>query len=109
MANRRFEMYKYRQIIVRMRLGESDRTLANTGLIGRKKAKALRDIAQQKGWLELSKPLPDDAALAEVLGQRCSRRPAASLVVPYQKEVKAWWQQGIQGTTIHQALVRKYG
>ncbi len=109
MANRRFEMYEYRQIIVRMRLGESDRALANTGLIGRKKAKALRDIAQQKGWLELSKPLPDDAALAEVLGQRCSRRPAASLVVPYQKEVKAWWQQGIQGTTIHQALVRKYG
>ncbi len=45
MANRRFEMYEYRQIIVRMRLGESDRALANTGLIGRKKAKALRDIA----------------------------------------------------------------
>ncbi len=74
MVNRRFEMYKYRQIIVRMRLGESDRTLANTGLIGRKKAKALRDIAQQKGWLELSKPLPDDAAVAHLGGSLRARR-----------------------------------
>ena len=34
MANRRFEMYEYRQVIVRMLLGESDRAIALTGLIG---------------------------------------------------------------------------
>ena len=28
MANRRFEMYEYRQVIYRMRLGESDRSIA---------------------------------------------------------------------------------
>ena len=28
MANRRFEMYQYRQVLTRMRLGESDRAIA---------------------------------------------------------------------------------
>lgn len=35
MANRRFEMYQYRQIIHRMRMGEIDRAIATTTLIGR--------------------------------------------------------------------------
>jgi transposase len=47
--------------------------------------------------------------LAEVLGSEpdapaCS----ASVIAPYRDEVALWWEQGIQGTTIHQALVRKY-
>jgi hypothetical protein len=37
MANRRFEVFELRQILVRMRLGESDRDLSKSGLIGRKK------------------------------------------------------------------------
>ena len=49
MANRRFEMYECRQILVRMRLGESDRELAKAGLIGRRKAGRLREIAQAHG------------------------------------------------------------
>jgi len=31
MGNRRFEMYEYRQIISRMRLGESDRAISKAG------------------------------------------------------------------------------
>jgi hypothetical protein len=34
MANRRFEMYHYRQALVRMRQGESDRQIHATGLMG---------------------------------------------------------------------------
>jgi len=33
MANRRFEMYQYRQVLVRMRLGDTDRAIARSGLI----------------------------------------------------------------------------
>ena len=33
-------MFEYRQIIVRMRLGDSDRALARAGLIGRPKAQS---------------------------------------------------------------------
>ena len=34
MANRRFEMYKYRQALVRMRQGDSDRRIRRAGLMG---------------------------------------------------------------------------
>lgn len=44
MSNRRFEMYEYRQVIYRMRLGESDRAIAKAGLTGRRKAAELRQL-----------------------------------------------------------------
>ena len=44
MANRRFEMYQYRQVLVQMRLGETDRQLARAGLMGRRKAGPLLAI-----------------------------------------------------------------
>ena len=46
MSNRRFEMYQYRQVICRMRLGETDRRIAKAGLMGRRKAAELREIAR---------------------------------------------------------------
>ncbi len=50
MANRRFEMYEYRQVLARMRLGESDRAIARSGLIGRQKGSAcLCACAQRAG------------------------------------------------------------
>ncbi len=100
MANRRFEMHHYRNIIVRMRLGESGRALAKAGLIGRRKAKKVRRIAGEQGWLDPSHPLADDATLAEMLGRPSSPNQSISLVLPYQEDVSGWWKQGIAGTTI---------
>jgi len=45
-------MYEYRQVIYRMRLGESDRSIAKAGLMGRSKAAGLRQLAKQLGWLD---------------------------------------------------------
>ena len=61
MANRRFEMFEIRHILVRMRQGDSDRAIAKAGLIGRPKAKALRLVAKDRNWLDQANPLPDDA------------------------------------------------
>ena len=63
MSNRRFEMYQYRQAICRMRLGETDRRIAKAGLMGRRKAAELREVAQEQGWLR-DRPLPEDIQLA---------------------------------------------
>jgi transposase len=108
MSNRRFEMYEYRQVIYRMRLGESDRTIAKSGLMGRRKAADLRKLAKEHGWLDKG-PLPEDIDLAEHFGKKPENSSSQSLILPYADEVKTWWQNGIQGTTIHQALERKYG
>lgn len=109
MANRRFEMYEYRNVIARMRLGESDRQIAKAGLMGRTKASELREIALARGWLDKEQPLPDDSAIAAVVKDKPRKNEPGSLVLPYEKEVRSWWEKGICGTTIHQALVRKYG
>lgn len=109
MANRRFEMHEYRNILVRMRLGESDRDIARARLMGRRKAAAVRRTALRAGWLDLNQPLPDDATLAEVFSQRAPKTSSSSLVLPHADEVRSWWEQGISGVVIHQALQRKYG
>ncbi len=45
MSNRRFEMYEYRQIIVRLRQGDTRRGIAQSGLANRKKVRVIRKIA----------------------------------------------------------------
>ena len=58
MSNRRFEMYEYRQVLVQMRQGVSDRGIRRAGLMGRDKAKEVRAIALEQGWLDRSLPPP---------------------------------------------------
>ncbi len=101
-------MFEFRHILVRMRLGDSDRALAKAGLIGRPKAKALRTVALERGWLDPAHPLPDDAVLAQVVGTARSAVSAQSRVEPYRDTVTGWAEQGIQSKTIYQALVRNH-
>ena len=64
MAKRRFEMYHYRQALVRMRLGDSDRQIAKSGLMGRRVSATVRSVAAARGWLNTDQPLPPDEELA---------------------------------------------
>lgn len=109
MANRRIEMHHYRQVIHRMRLGESDRAIAKSKLIGRTKCAAVRVIAAQKGWLDRG-PLPDDEQLSELFeAERLSNPNQVSLTRPYEDKINQWVEQGIQATTIYEALVGQFG
>ena len=56
-----------------------------------------------------ARSLPDDAELARRLGRRAVKASSVSLAEPFREQVTQWWSQGIQGTTIHAALVRRYG
>ena len=64
--------------------------------------------AIKNNWLDPDLPLPDDKDLATHLCSRKDDNLQPSLVEPYRDEVLAWSKDGIQGTTIHAALVRKY-
>lgn len=109
MANRRFEMYEYRQVLVRMRQGDSDREIARSGLMGRGKAATLRATASQHGWLDPQRALPEDAALAGVLARPTREAGPASTAEPFREQILAWREAGVQGTTIFDALVRNHG
>ena len=103
-------MYQYRQALVRMRQGDSDRVIAQSGLMGRKKLAHIRKQAISRSWLSPSQPLPDDSALAEVF-QPPSSTPVSSTssLAPFREQVTAWHDAGVQGTTIHSALAREHG
>ncbi len=110
MSNRRFEMYQYRQALVRMRQGDADRVIARSGLMGRKKLKAVRKQAALLGWLSPDIPLPDDGTLAGAFSPP-GEAPASSVssLAPFRERVTAWHAAGVQGTTIHSALTREHG
>ncbi|SIT49671.1 hypothetical protein BN2475_1660002 [Paraburkholderia ribeironis] len=59
MSNRRFEVFEYRQVLARMRQGDSDRDIAGAHLMGRGKLKTVRQLALAHGWLDPGRPLPD--------------------------------------------------
>lgn len=98
-------MFEFRQVLVRMRLGDSDRVLAKAGLLGRRKAQEVRRLAREHDWLDRARPLPEDTELAKVLVP--PERPGpASCVEPYRTLVTDWATQDIPSKTIHQTLVR---
>ena len=73
-------MFQYRQVLVRMRQGDTDREIARAGLMGRPKAARLRAIAAGQGWLDPEAPLPEDAAIAAVVGAARRARSTISTV-----------------------------
>jgi len=103
-------MYHYRQALVRMRQGESDRQIHATGLMGRRRLGVLRKQAQERGWLDPARSLPPDQELAAVLQRpKPTHTHAQSSLEPYRGLVDQWWSEGIDGTTIYAALMRRHG
>ena len=102
-------MYEYRQVLVRLRLGASDREVARAQRIGRPKVAHIRQVAASQGWLEPSGPMPDDAQLAAVFRLARTAAQNVSSVEPFRDQILAWHAQGIQATTIRQALARIHG
>lgn len=109
MAKRKFEMHEYRQIIVRLRLGESIRGIVQSRLACRKKVREVKKVAVKQRWLDTLQELPDDEMLAKHFKISTPPPVTQSSVLPYQKQVEEWCQQGIQASTIHAALERKHG
>jgi transposase len=109
MARRRFEMHHYRQALVRMRQGESDREIAGARLMGRRKLGEWRQLAAAHGWLDADVPLPDDERIATALGTPRRASSTISTLEPHRELLRSWAQQGVSGTAIHAALKRQHG
>jgi transposase len=107
--NRRFEMFQYRQALVRMRQGDTDRDIARSRLMGRKKLARLRQIAAKRGWLSPEQALPEDAELAALFDKRPLAASCISSLEAHRERIGAWTEAGISGTAIHAALMRNHG
>ena len=67
MANRRIEVHQYREVLYRIRQGETLRSIDRAKLMNRRKSKALVEMVQPLGWLDPSVELPDNATIAKTL------------------------------------------
>ena len=97
-------MHEYRQALMRLRQGDSEREIARSGLMGRAKAARFRTLAQAQGWLEPSRPLPPDAEIAAALAPPRLPASAQSALSAYRPLVERWLGQGVSGVAIHAAL-----
>lgn len=102
-------MFQYRQVLARLRAGDTDREVSRCGLMGRAKVAALRALAAEQGWLEPERALPDEAELVALLAPARRAASTVSSVEPWRALVSAWLEEGVQGTTIHAALKRNHG
>lgn len=93
-------MFQYRQVLLRLRQGDSDRDIARSGLMGRPKVAAFRLLAEAQGWLRPEAPLPDDAAIAAVINAPRRASSTISTVEPYRDQVERWAGQGVGGVAI---------
>lgn len=64
---------------MRLRQGDSDRDIARSGLMGRKKVAAVRELAGERGWLDGACALP--LSLFSLCRSRPHNAPCTMLVV----------------------------
>ena len=102
-------MHHYRQALLRMRQGDSDRDIAEARIMGRRKAGQWRALAQTHGWLDAQTPLPDDEAVAAALQPPKRASTTVSSLEEHRAKVASWVEQNVAGTAIHQALQRQLG
>lgn len=102
-------MHHYRQALLRMRQGDSDRDIAAARVMGRPKAAQWRQLATAQGWLDAAQPLPEDQAIAAVLAGPKRASSTVSTLESHRECVAAWLEQGVSGTAIHAALRRQFG
>ena len=102
-------MHEVRQIIQRLRLGETNREVARAQRVGRDTVANIRRVAGAQGWLDAASPMPEDAKIAERFKVPGKNPQNISTVERFREEVLAWHAQGIQVSTMRQALARKHG
>ncbi|MDD5298851.1 MAG: IS21 family transposase [Rhodocyclaceae bacterium] len=109
MSRRKIEMHHYRQALMRMRQGDSDRDIGKSGLMGRRTAASLRALANEQGWLATGGTLPEDTLIARALAAPKRAATTVSSLEPQRQQIAAWFAQGVSGVVIHTALKREHG
>ena len=100
----RLHMNYLRDLVHRVRSGESDRRIARDLGISRTTVRKYREWADTQGYLRLDRPIPDNATLAAALGPGPQPPRATSSVEPYREIVQRLLDQGVEMTAIWQRL-----
>lgn len=105
----RLHMNHLRDIIHRLRAGESERRIARDLKISRPTVHKYHELAKREGYLEAKLDLPGDANLREVLGPGPQPPKITSGLEPYREAVKNLLKQGVEMVAMWQRLRDNYG
>jgi len=100
-------MFELRQVIQRLRMGESARQIARSQHLGRATVESIHCIALMQDWLNPLGQIPDDVTLATFFKTPRKAPQNVSSVEPFREEILKWHAQGINATTMRRALHQK--
>jgi transposase len=98
-----------RDLIHRLRSGESERRIARDLAISRVTVHKYHQTAEQLGYLNTGTTLPDDAVLLAALGPAPQPPCVTSTVEPHRETVLRLLDQSVEMTAIHARLRDDYG
>jgi transposase len=96
-----------RDLIHRLRLGQSERQVAKDLRLSRQTVSKYRELARTAGYLESATELPDVATLAARLGPAPALPRTPSTVEPYQQLVEELLAQDVEMMTIFDRLTER--
>lgn len=104
-------MHHFRDVLVRLRAGQSERKTARAARMGRDRVAEIRERARELGWLDSASPMPSDEEVAAAFEPKAEELPAqmVSLVEPFREKVTKWVTAGVQAIVIWRALRRDHG
>jgi len=105
----RMHMNHLRELIHRLRAGESERRIAQDMRISRPTVHKYHLLAEREGYLAEGRTLPDDATLAAVLGPGPQPPKIISSLEPYRDTIQKLLKQEVEMTAIWQRLKDNYG
>ncbi len=100
----RIHMNYLRELLYRLRAGESQRRIAKDLKLSRTTVGKYQAWAEAQGYLDATQPLPDDATLAAAWGEPPQPPSVTLSVEPSRDVVRAWVEQGVEMTAIWQHL-----
>ncbi|HEX9921653.1 MAG TPA: IS21 family transposase [Anaerolineae bacterium] len=102
-------MHHLRDIINRLRAGESERRIAHDLKLSRPTVHKYKEWAAGQGYLQPGAALPENAELLAQLGPVSVPPATTSTLVPYQATVERLLEQGVELTAIWQRLQENHG
>lgn len=105
----RLHMNHLRDLIHRLKAGESERRIAQDIGISRPTVHKYHELAKQQGYLKAEATLPSDEVLQGVLGPGPQPPKILSSLEPYEAVVKTLCKQEVEMVAIWQRLKDTYG
>ena len=104
-------MFHYRDVIERLQRNELRKTICETLRLHPREITRLKTLAEQSGWLNplMDLSLPGDAELVRICEPARKTRSQSSSVESHRTLVQAWYNDGMQATTIFAALKNNHG